>query len=326
MNAVNVPVQVSPLTVLAARCLMAELLFEIGDLNRAEASYHQLQREFPANAEIAAALGNVALRRGDREGAQRYWAAAMQGGISDAVLCYRYATLAGDLGLPEKVVSATLERALALQPEFDDARYKLALLNNNNGRYAAALEQLSAMKPVGPVRRYHYWAAIAYAHEQLDEREQAKAAAMQAMQYATTKDERDRAAQLLYFAETDLTMRATRDAQGNLQYVATRVKHGSEHPNPFVEPEDQIVRVRGQLTRVDCAHDTMTGVGINTGQTTLTLTIADPARVLMRNAPQEFACGAQVPVAVIVEYAAAQPKSDRNELLRGMEFEKASTP
>jgi tetratricopeptide (TPR) repeat protein len=321
VNAGNVVVQVSPLTVLAARCLTAGLLFDIGELNRAEAAYRELQREFPANAEVEAALGNIALRRGDRESARRGWEAAMQHGIDDANLCYRYAVLAGDMGLPEGEVSAALERAVALQPEFDDARYKLALLDNNTGKYEAALKQLLAIKSIGPARAYHYWSSIAYAHEELGERDQAKIAATQAMQYAATKEEQDRAAQLLYVAETDLTMRATRDAQGNLQYVTTRVKHGSAHPNPFVEPEDALLRVHGRLIRVDCAHDVMTGVGIDTGKATLTLGIANPMRVLMQNAPQEFACGPQSPVPVTVEYA-AQRKENSDGLLRGMEFEK----
>ena len=319
----HAPVSLSKLSLRESRLLAAELLFTIGDLNRAEVAYRGLLRESPDNADVYAALGGIALRRGDREGARRYWETAIQHGVSDANLCYRYALLADEMGLPQSEVKSALERAVALQPEFDDARYKLALVNNNNGNYAAALVQLLGMKHVGPARAYAYWAAIAYAYDQLGNREQTKTAATKAMQYAATSMERDRAAQLLYFAETDVAVQAARDANGNLQFVTTRVRHGSEHKNPFIEPEDHIVRVHAQLTRVDCANQLMTAVGVDTGKMLLTLAIADPTRVLMGNAPQEFTCGDQTPAPVIVEYAAAKPGEKTDGLLRGMEFEKA---
>jgi len=320
----NAPVLVSKLSLFESRCLMAQLLFDIGDTNRAEAAYQALQRESPDHAEVEAALGNIALRRGDRGSARRYWELAMRHGISDANLCYRYALLAGDMGLPDREVSAALERAVTLRPEFDDARYKLALMQNNGGNYAAALAQLTAMKQVGTARAFAYWSAIAYAHSELGEREPAKVAATKAIQYATTQAERDRAAELLYFAETDLTVQATHDANGNTRFVTTRVKHGSEHLNPFIEPQDHMVRVHAQLTRVDCANNAMTAVGVDTGKASLTLVIADPGHVLTRNAPPEFTCGPQSPVAVIVEYA-AKSGVERDGLLRGIEFEKAQT-
>jgi Flp pilus assembly protein TadD len=321
----HAPVHLSKLTLRESRLLVAELLFDIGDLNRAEGAYRTVLRESPDSAEADGALGNIALRRGDREGARHYWELAIQHGIKDANLCYRYALLAEEMGLSQNEARTALERALALHPEFDDARYKLALMNNNNGNYTAALGQLLGMTHVKPARAYAYWSAIAYAYDQLGEREKTKVAATKAMQYAATRAERDRAAQLLYFAETDLTVQASRDANGNLQFVTTRVKHGSEHRNPFIEPEDQIVRIHGQLTRVDCANNTMTGVGVDTDKASLTLAIADPNHVLMRNAPQEFTCGPQSPVPVMVEYAAAKPGNSSHGLLRGMEFEKTGT-
>lgn len=319
----SVPVRIWRLSSQEARLLTAGLLLDIGELNRAEETYRELSRESPNDAETYGALGNIALRRGDREGARKNWELAIRHGISDANLCYRYALLGQEIGLFENEIIDALGKAVALQPEFDDARYKLALINNNKGDYVEGLRQLLSMKSVKPARAFAYWAAIAYAYDQLGEREKTKSTAMEAMQHAATIAERDRAAQLLYFAETDLTMRAARDANGNLQFVTTRVKHGSEHPNPFIEPEDQIVRMHGQLTRVDCANNAMTGIGVNTGRTNLTLVITDPQRVLMRNAPQEFNCGSQSPVSVVIEYAAKDSGSN-NGVLRGMEFEKTS--
>ena len=133
------PISVANLSLRESRLLMAELLFHIGDLNRAEAAYRQVLQEGPNEAEVYGALGSIALRRGDRESARRDWQMAIQRGVGDANLCYRYALLADELGLPQHEIIDALERALQLQPDFDDARYKLALMNNNSGNYAAAL-------------------------------------------------------------------------------------------------------------------------------------------------------------------------------------------
>ena len=46
---------------------MAELLAAIGEWDRAETLYRDLAREDPLNALAPAALGTIALKRGDRE-------------------------------------------------------------------------------------------------------------------------------------------------------------------------------------------------------------------------------------------------------------------
>ena len=91
--------------------------------------------------EVLAALGTIALTRGDTGGAVASWKRAVELGVADADLCYRYAVLADGRGLP---VRAALERALALRPDFDDARFKLALLEKNAGHAEAAVDQLRA--------------------------------------------------------------------------------------------------------------------------------------------------------------------------------------
>src|SRR5207302_11179247 len=98
--AVFVTPQISGVSALASRSLMAELLAAIGEHDRAEALYRELAREAPADAEIPAALGAIALERGDHEGARREWKRAIALGVNDAALCYRYATLASAASLP----------------------------------------------------------------------------------------------------------------------------------------------------------------------------------------------------------------------------------
>jgi hypothetical protein len=76
-----------------------------------------------------------------------------------------------------------------------------------------------------------------------------------------------------------------------------------------------ISRVQGALQEIDC-KDGMRLV-VETSAARITLTIADPKRVQMRNAPPEFVCGPQPGTPVIVEYAAT---AQAQGILRGVEF------
>ncbi len=304
----------------SSRLLLADLSMAAGELDRAEELYRNLDRESPGNPNISIALGTIALRKGDRAGARNEWKHAIAEGAADASLCYRYASLADDAGLPASEIRAALQRAVTLKPDFDDARYKLALLESNAGDYEAAVVQLRSMRNIAPARAYSYWAALAYALGELGRREQAKTAAEQAMQCATTAAERANASQLAYVAQTDLAVRFTRDASGALQLVTTRVPHGTKDFNPFIEPGDRIRRAEGQLQEVTCGGNQITGMTIQTAEASLRLAVADPLHVLIRNGPTEFMCGPQAAKTVTVDYAVSENGPSSNGVLRGMEF------
>ena len=313
----NTSMEVSDVAEFTAQSLLADLLMVGGKLDRSEAIYRELEREAPRNAAVAAALGVIALRRGDNDGARREWKRAIEAGVTDAALCYRYAVLAGMAGLANDEVRPALERAIALQPDFDDARYMLALLEKNAAHYEAAVTQLRAMRRVAPVRLYDYWSILSDALNELDQRTDAVAAADQAAHYARNPQERARAAQLGYFAQTDLAVQLSRDSNGREQMVTTRVPHESDW-NPFIEAGDDIRRVQGTVKEIDCG-DKVTRFVVEAGAARLRLVISDPSRVRMRNAPAEFVCGPQEANQVLVEYAVAKNKGT-DGVVRGMEF------
>jgi tetratricopeptide (TPR) repeat protein len=312
-------VEVSELSPFAARLLMADLLVTSGELDRADALYRDLAREAPDNADVHAALGAIALRKGDSAGARQEWKRAIQQGIGDAELCYRYAVLADTAGLPREEIVPVLERAVSLQPDFDDARYKLALMEKNAGHYEIALGHFRAMHTVAPERAFDYWIAVADALNELDRREEAKAAAKQAADRAATPAQRARAAQLAYMAQTDLAVSFSRGANGRAQMVTTRVPHNTSN-NPFIEPADDLRRVQGALREIECT-DKITRLLVDAPEGRLRLAILDPTHVQMRNAPAEFTCGKQPGNQVWVEYAAARSKEAGTDgVVRGVEF------
>ncbi len=312
---------VSELSRLTSGLVLAELYFALGNLNHAQAIYRDLARELPDNGDVLVALAVIALRKGDPAAARYDWSRAIRQGITDADLCYRYAILAGDLGIPVDEIRAALHRAVSLRPGFDDARYRLALLENNAGHYDAALEQFRAMRTVAPLRAFNYWSAMAYALGELGHRDEAVGAAKHAAEHADTSAQRERASELAYIARTDLAVRFVTDANGHAQLAMTRIPHGESDWNPFIQPGDRIRRTAGRLVSIGCTDGHVTGVMLDAAGTNITLSIPDPLKVLMRHAPTEFSCGPQSGSSVTIEYAASEtPDPASMGVLRGMDF------
>lgn len=301
--------------------LMAELLLADGELERAETLYRDLARRTPENANAFAALGTIALRRGDRVEAEQRWKEAIDKGPTDASLLYRYAVLGEENGMPQTEIRRTLERAVSVEPGFDDARYKLALLESNVGDYQAALEQLRAMRSPSRRRAFGYWSATASALTEIGERAEAVRAARKALEAAQTDSERSLASQLAYVAQTDLTVQFAEDTNGQERLVTTRVPHGASGFNPFIDPKDHVRRAEGTLREVQCGGGQLTGFVIDAPDGLLSVAVPDPLHVLMRNGPAEFTCGPQPARRVRIEYAAAVGESKTpGGVLRGMEF------
>jgi hypothetical protein len=314
---VEAPVDVSPIE---ARALMADMLQAAGDLSRAETIYSDLARDSPQNARAHAALGAIALAQGDNNRARREWKLAIDLGIADAKLCYQYALVGEQTDISEDDLRPALEQAVRLKPDFDDARYLLALMEKNAGHYDAALTQLRAMRSVAPVRAYNYWSTMADALIQLDRRDDARTASKRAMEHATTEAERARAAQLRYLADTDFAVQFTMGKNGRAELSTTRIPHATADFNPFIEPGDKIRHVEGALKEIECSG-ALTRFVVDTPEGRVTLAIPDPGHVQMRNAPSEFTCGPQHAVKVAVDYAiSAAPETKADGLVRGMQF------
>ena len=298
--------------------LLADLLLANGELDRAEALYRELGRQKSANPRVHGALGTIALKKGDRKTAEHEWQMAVDNGIADANLCYEYASVAADEGADLLKVRRILERALVLKPDFDDARYRLALIESNAGEYEASFQNLHAMGKPSHERAFNYWSTIAYVLTELNRGAEADNAAHEALKCASTDSDRVRAQQLAYIAETDLSVRFARDQNGNLRLVTTRVPHGSAEINPFIESDDLVRSAEGVLREVQCGEGKLTGLLIDTENGLLTLTVPDPQHVLLRSGPSEFTCGPQTPRKIKVEYAAAKAKLKGDGVLKGM--------
>lgn len=314
----NVPAaQVSAVAPLVARTLLAQVLLASGEYDRADAQFNAILQDAPDSAEVWVALGAIALQKGDSEGARRAWKRAIGLGVADARLCYQYAALADEAGLAPDEIRPVLQRAVELDPSFDDARYQLALLEKNARHYEAALREFQAMRNVSHSRAYAYWLALADTFNELGRRDEAQSAARHAAESAVTAAERAQVVEQVHIAQTDVAVRFSRDASGQLQLVTTRVPHRQSDWNPFVEPGDDMQRVQGTLREVECG-DTTT-IRVEEAGKLLTLAIPDLKHVQMRHAPAEFVCGPQAPTPVTIDYART-PNASNDGIVRGMTF------
>ena len=306
-------VEFSDVPTLASRLLIGRLLLAGAEFDLAEALFTELDRDAPDSPDVAAALGVIALRKGDSAGARHAWKRAIDRGITDAQLCYRYAILADQAGLGAEDIRPALERAVALDPHLDDAHYQLALLEKNADRYEAALRHFQAIREVKDARAYPYWMALADTYNELGRREEAQSAAQRAAVYAITAAERERADEQTFIAQTDIGVRFARDAAGRPIMITARMPHQAADWNPFIEPGDDVRRARGALREIDCGQTTT--IRVDAAGKPLTLTIPDLQHVQMRHAPDEFVCGPQDPAATVtVDYTASG-------VVRGMDFQ-----
>jgi tetratricopeptide (TPR) repeat protein len=313
--AANAEVTLNTAEPFSVRVMLAGLRHAAGDTSRAETLYRELAAERPADASIRAELGYMALERKDTEGAAREWGIALQQGLRDADLCFRYAQLADALGLGEAQVRAALERAIELRPDFDAAHFRLGTMDRNASRPAEAIAHFRAMKPPSPERAWLYYTSLADALLELNRRAEAKDAAMLARRAAITEEEHTRARNLAYLADTEMSVEIVRGPDGRREFRTVRVPVNAAPRNPFIEADEEALSAEASLDRVECGDDGSRLV-VKTKSGPLSLDITDPSRVQIRNAGGvkfEFVCGPQQPRAVLVEFTAAR-------VLRGLEL------
>ncbi len=208
--------------------VMADLLTATGATDRARKIIETLLRDLPNDPEVLGVAGNVAFRGGDGRGARRYWRTALQAGSQDADLCFRYAVSAEAEGESREEIRFALKRAIQARSNFDDARYKLALLEFNEGNCNDAFTQLRSMRSIRPEQAYNYWVATAFAFMQAGDRSEAAKAAEHALEYAGNATERTQALQLLSISKTAGDVQVTRDSSGHACVTAKTVNNSAE--------------------------------------------------------------------------------------------------
>ncbi|HTP86103.1 MAG TPA: DUF1570 domain-containing protein [Bryobacteraceae bacterium] len=264
----------------------------------------QLMAEQPQRPETPALLGEMALREGRRDDAIGLLARASQLGIGDAGVYFRYAMLRWSRsGDGDKEVREELRKALALQPDFAEARLRLGFALMDHGEYREALGELTKVKDLPQNDAFWYYHGMGYAHYRLDEYEEARAAMEKARKWARGATQQTALEHLDSAVAT-----AEADAKANAEIIAAA----------------HLPKMEGRLKQVECAG-TKVRLELLTGGQPVWFFIDDPSAVRMTNAGSittEFVCGEQEGRPVVIEYLAqSDAATDTIGLVRGIQFE-----
>lgn len=140
---------VSPVSDLESGVMLADLMATMNKREQARAAYDKLSKQFPDSAEISESLGYLAMQGGDTESARKYFETALPG-TKNPLMCYHLAMLYHDSGQGGDKLIATLTRAVALKPDYAEARLQLGVQKYNRGDVAGAIAALAPIERIAP--------------------------------------------------------------------------------------------------------------------------------------------------------------------------------
>lgn len=324
--------QVSEATAFESGLVQADLLSLVRMPEEARRAYEKLAKENPDKPEVEESLGYMAWQASDRETARQHFSRAFAAGSKNAQMCFDYALLQAGSG-PSKDLIPILRKAVALKPDYVDARLRLGLLLASEQSYSEAIDQLSLIHKVNPEQAPSYFSALAYSYFRTSHPDDARKNAELAKKWAKTPAESEQADSLLRAldppkpapvqvavnSEPPSSKPAIRPSDRNsdhktdsgppvLKYrpaPAFEVHEAAPARNPFVKQDDQINHVEGMAQRLDC-DGVAARFHVLVAGSAMVFEIPDPTNVLIKHsneAHHDFACGAQKPFRVAVDYA-----------------------
>ena len=314
----------TPVSSLDSGVLRADLLAASGKRDQAKTAFEELATQFPGISDISKSLGYLAWQRGDTETARKYFEEALPN-ASDPQMCYHLASLY-PASQADKAVAALL-KALRLKPDYADARLQLGFAELNLKNYPGAIAAFIQLQHVTPEHAAMMFNGLAYAYAQTGDVDNARKNLANALKWAKTDDDTERANQLTrYLDARDQAAKrnappprlvAPDDAQDTPpdpgRPTMRRAAASSADPipapdltehNPFVLPGEKVERIEGEARSFECAGDHATLV-VEVGASTMSFQITDPNRIMLKHEGAEtfqFSCGPQKKFHVVVDY------------------------
>jgi tetratricopeptide (TPR) repeat protein len=280
----------------------AELALACGQPREAEKIQRRLSQKPLDNAGTVAALGMLALARKQTGEARRYLELAMKLPDPPADVYFEYAMLLRDQSAAPDTVRPYLEKAVRINPRYAEAHFLLGFYEAAADRHREAVTHLEQAASIFP-RQSYFWHALALSYHALGRREQARSAAVRALDSAATTEQAEMARGALRTVEAPFPPSAAR-------------KPGVHTPESWRNPQGD-ARIEGILDRIDCLGATARFV-IRSGAKSVALLVEKPGEVLLKNLTSvtfEFRCGPQKPRPVVVEY---QTREDRATATAGV--------
>jgi hypothetical protein len=260
---------------------LAELAAAVG--HRAEDSQWEdrLRRAARNSPRARTRLGVLALRQGDKAGAEAHFRAAVAAGVKEPAAAFELAMLIRDRQGATPEVLDLLHRTIALNPAHGEALYILAVEAQRAGRPGEATTLLERAASALP-RQFLFREALARNYAAAGRAADARAQALAARSAARTRDE---------IAMAEGLLRELDQAEARPAAEAEPRKPEVTVPRGWLEPKHDGV-VRGVLARVHCGNPVVFELETATGERRFK---ANPARLMVSGRAQDapFRCGEQ---------------------------------
>lgn len=279
---------VTALTDIEGDLAFAELAHACGKRDEAAKIYQRLGRRSRDQAQVARALGLLALAENRTEEARQHFEVAMRAPSPPADVYFEYAMMARDAGASREEYLGYLRKAVEANPNYAEAHFLIGSALSAMNRHAEALPHLERAASIFP-RQSYFWHALAVGYQAVGREADSKAAAGRALDSAVTAEEAEMARAALQLASR--------------QPAATSRKPDVIVPESWRRNEGD-AKVSGILEKIDCLGESARFVIRANGQM-LPLLVERPGDVLLKNLSSvtfEFRCGAQKPAPVTVEY------------------------
>lgn len=188
-QAAPITASVEPVSPLNALLLRADLALHAQKSDVARALYSQAAREFPNSSSAATGLAALAAAEGDPEAARNHLRRALELNDRDSLAWFQ-------LGMLETNNDMPLMRAAELNPNLGEAHVLLGVRATDDGNLDLALRYLEHATRVLP-RKSYAWYSLGYAQWKHGDAAGAQRSLEQALQSATTPEQRLMAATLL---------------------------------------------------------------------------------------------------------------------------------
>jgi tetratricopeptide (TPR) repeat protein len=176
--------EAQPAATLDLGVVLADLLGLTGKHEQAKERYTSLAKEFPQSWEVEAGLAELSFGARRADEACRHFARAVELGSRNPQLYYHYSLAVRAAGQPDTAAIPLLKKAVALNPQFAEARQFLAFCLLQDGQYQDAINNFKQVKQIKPDQAFSYYHALSYAYYKLGRWDDAQSAAEAARKYA----------------------------------------------------------------------------------------------------------------------------------------------
>jgi tetratricopeptide (TPR) repeat protein len=312
---------VEPAPALASGMVLADVLALTSKGDAAKEAYETLARENPKSWEVEAGLAELAWGAKNPQEAKKHFARAAELGSTNPRIYFDYATVLGDAGKDSAAIPA-LEKAVALDPDYQDAHYYLAFCLMTDGKHQEAVDHFKKVKHIKIEQAFSYYHAMAYANYQLEKWDDAQKAAESARKYARQATDIASAEDMLRALSQDRERRATIAQQMAALSAEQAAPLVAREPAASPEKPKELIRrtggqddapatpsVVGTLRQVDCLGKIVRLRIQAANQKQVALAITHPESVTIKGAEGgmvDLTCGAQKGKLVIVDYRSRQ--------------------